>query len=670
MRNSRQALESQTVFAKLVPWAKRARARTFHIRQLDIGPRLTACFIVIILAMLVGNVVLLWEFHLAQARAERLSGVDRALITVLQVHTDLMSFHERLDGLARSQDAPALLKEVEPLRNALREETQRSRNALERLPPEVQLDPTLLPTLEAIQSALPPQLEAIAALARSRDWEAVRLRLANEIRPLESKTSTLVQDVDREVGEERAQAILSMRTAQMRILLTAPATAVLTLLIASLLGLAIRRSITQPLTRLMEGSKALARGDFHHQVAIQGEDELAHLGRVFNDTANRLAALYETLQNNEARFRLAIDTIPGYVWSALPDGSVDFINRRWLEFSGVSLGEGLGWGWEAAVHPDDAARFMDEWRAAVVSGEAMETEARVRRADGQYRWLLIRNVPLRDEGGKIVKWYGTSTDIDDRKRAEEERERLRQLEAELAHLNRVNIMGELAASIAHEVKQPLAAVATSGSACLHWLAGDAPNVEKAREAAQRIVRDGKRAAEVIDRIRALTKRVATPREKLDLNETIQEVLALVGDEAKRKSVTTRTQFADDLSPVSGDRVQLQQVLLNLVMNAMEAMSSVEERGRELVITTRNIEAGQVQVTVEDSGPGIDPNTIDKIFDPFYTTKPGGMGMGLSISRSIVEAHGGRLWATANHGPGTSFHFALPQHHDEEPNAGV
>jgi len=200
------------------------------------------------------------------------------------------------------------------------------------------------------------------------------------------------------------------------------------------------------------------------------------------------------------------------------------------------------------------------------------------------------------------------------------------------------------------------------------LAGNPANVEEAREALRDIVRDGKRAGEVIARIRALTKRTALPREKLDLNETIREVLALVGDEAKRESMVIRTQFADDLSPVLGDRVQLQQVLLNLVMNAMDAMSSAGER--QLVITTQDIDQERVQVTVEDSGTGLDPNTMARIFEPFYTTKSGGMGMGLSISRSIVQNHGGRLWATANDGPGTSFHFTLPKYQREESNAGA
>ncbi|HXY13655.1 MAG TPA: ATP-binding protein [Terriglobales bacterium] len=246
------------------------------------------------------------------------------------------------------------------------------------------------------------------------------------------------------------------------------------------------------------------------------------------------------------------------------------------------------------------------------------------------------------------------------KRAEEQREKLRQLEADLAHINRVSMMGELTASIAHEVNQPLSGVVSNASACLRWLAGDAPNLEEAREAARRIVRDGKRAAEVISRIRAMTRKAEAAREKLDLNETIRDVLALVGDEAKKNRVAIRTEFADDVSPVLGDRVQLQQVMLNLVMNGIEAMSIVGEQARELAVITRNTDSDQVQVTVQDSGVGLDPDTMPKIFDPFYTTKPSGMGMGLSITRSILQAHGGQLWAAANDGPGTSFHFTLPR----------
>jgi PAS domain S-box-containing protein len=375
------------------------------------------------------------------------------------------------------------------------------------------------------------------------------------------------------------------------------------------------------------------------------------------------------LQREFNKLQAVIETIPGYVWSALPDGSIDFINKRWLEFSGLSLQQALGWGWTAAVHPDDRAELVEAWTAAFTSGKPMETEARVGRADGQYRWMLIRNVPLHDKKGKIVKWYGKSTDIDDRKSAEEERERLRQVEADLAHINRVNMMGEFAASIAHEVNQPLSGIVSNGSACLRWLAGDTPNLEEAREAVRDIVRDGKRAGEVIARIRALTKRAAMPSEMLDLNEVIREVLVLAGERMKREDVRVQTRFANDLAPVSGDRIQLQQVVLNLVGNAIEAMSGVMNRLRELNITTRNINADQVQVSVEDSGPGLDAAAATRVFEAFYTTKASGMGLGLSISRSILQNHGGRLWATPNSGPGTSFHFTLPKYHGET-NAGV
>ena len=373
------------------------------------------------------------------------------------------------------------------------------------------------------------------------------------------------------------------------------------------------------------------------------------------------------LQRKSRELRDMIETIPAMVWTARPDGSDPFVNRRWAEFTG--LPDSAASGWTDAVHPEDRQAYADKWRASLAAGEPFESEARFRCVDGEYRWLLARAVPSRDVHGKIVRWYGLLADIADRKRAEEERERLRELETELAHINRVSMMGELAASIAHEVNQPLSGVVSNGSACLRWLAANVPNLDEAREAARRIVRDGKRAGEVITRIRALTKRASTPRERLDLNETIRDVLVLVADRAKREDVSIRTDFADDVFPVLGDRVQLQQVVLNLVMNAIEAMSTVGERPRELLMRTRNIE-DQVQVTVEDSGPGLDPNGMEKIFDPFYTTKASGMGMGLSICRSIVQSHGGRLWATAKDGPGTMFHFALPKYRGEELHAGV
>ena len=376
-------------------------------------------------------------------------------------------------------------------------------------------------------------------------------------------------------------------------------------------------------------------------------------------------ARIQRLKRGFKQLRDVVETIPAMAWTARPDGTNEFMNKRWAEFTGLSAEDTAGSGWMAAVHPEDRQILLDKWRASLNTGEPLEFEARVRSAaTGEYRWLLARGVPMRDAHGNILRWHGILTDIQDRKQAEEERERRRQLETHLAHLSRVSMMGELTASIAHEVNQPLTGIVSNGSACLRWLAGDPPNVSEVREAVGDIVRDGKRAAEVIARIRALSRRSPLPSENLNLNETIREVLVLVEDKAKRDGVRIRTQFAGDLSPVSGDRVQLQQVVLNLVMNGIEALSSVDQRARGLLISTANINGNQVLVTVKDSGAGVDPDAMAKIFEPFYTTKSGGMGMGLSICRSIVQNHGGRLWASANDGSGATFQFSLPKHREE------
>jgi PAS domain S-box-containing protein len=315
------------------------------------------------------------------------------------------------------------------------------------------------------------------------------------------------------------------------------------------------------------------------------------------------------------------------------------------------------------VHPEDLDKLLQAFARVIEQRVDSEVEFRLMMPEGTIKWVHGIGHPVLNGNGEFLEIIGTTVDITERKRAEEERARLHRLETDLAHINRVSIMGELTASIAHEVNQPLSGVVSNASACLRWLAGDTPNIEEARETARRIVRDGKRAAEIIGRIRALTKRTATPRERLDLNEAIREILPLVGDEAKKKSVTIRTCFADDISPVLGDRVQLQQVVLNLVMNGIEAMNTITDRARELVITSRNTDSDQVEVAVEDSGTGLDPEASGRIYDAFYTTKQAGMGMGLSICRSILQAHDGSLWATANHGAGTTFHFALPKEKD-------
>jgi PAS domain S-box-containing protein len=636
-------------------WVKRAEEKTLYAGRFNIGPRLILGFVFIILSMLAADAVILWQFHLVRTQAERLNGIDQKLVAVLRVHTSLLAFHDRLEELADSQDVGRLVAEGGPLRTAVLDDTSRAMNALSLPPFEPRRDPTILPTLHVIQSALPSQLEAITTLATSGDWRAVHLRLANEVTPLESLTSALVENVDREVGEEQAQTVRNIERVQRLVFVMVPLTALVTLLIAATLGVVITRSITQPLARLVDGSKALARGEFQHQVSVTGNDELAHVGRVFNDTARRLQELYANLQRSEDRLRLVIDTIPAHVWSARPDGSVDFVNQRWLETTGLTMEHARDWDWGSVVHPDDLAWYVDEWRAALAAGEPTEREVRVRGADGKYRWWLTRSVPLRDELGNIVNWYGTAIDIEERRRAEDA---LRQAQADLARVNRMTTLGELTASLAHEVNQPIAAAITNANTCLRWLARDLPDVVEARAAALRIVNDGTRAAEIIKRIRLLFKKSTPQRESVDTNEVIREMIILLRAEATGYSISVRTELAEDLPQVMGDRVQLQQVLMNLMMNSIDAMRDVDGT-RELTIKSQRGEKEELMVSVSDTGAGLPPQQADQIFNAFFTTKPHGTGMGLRISRSIIESDGGRLWAGENSPRGATFYFTLP-----------
>jgi PAS domain S-box-containing protein len=490
----------------------------------------------------------------------------------------------------------------------------------------------------------------------------------------------------------------------------------------------------------------------------------------------------DEIQKSESKLRQVIDTIPALAWCNLPDGPNEFLNKGWHEYTGLSGEESHGWGWQAAFHPDDLPPLMEKWLRMLTSGEPDEIEARLRRHDGVYRWFLIRAQPFRDEFGKIVRWYGTSTDIDDRKRAEAQLEQayLRLAEAqrlsktgsfaadllaedpnwseealrifefepstkvtvmtirdivhpedlptfdaviargiagndidfvfrivtaragikhirgmarvmtqpgshplfigavqdvtdsklaeealnrartELAEVARVTTLNTLTASIAHEINQPLSGIITNANTCVRMLSADPPNTDGACETAKRTIRDANRASEVITRLRTLYSKKELSLESMDLNEAAREVIALLSDQLQRKRVLLLTDFDNELPPVAGDRVQLQQVILNLLRNAAEAMSAVDDRPRELVITTARGDGDRVHLSVKDSGVGLDRLAADRLFQPFYTTKNDGMGIGLSISRSIIEAHEGRLWATPNDGPGATFSFSIPE----------
>jgi PAS domain S-box-containing protein len=490
----------------------------------------------------------------------------------------------------------------------------------------------------------------------------------------------------------------------------------------------------------------------------------------------------EAILASERNLGLIINTMPVLAWSALPDGTVEFFNRRWLDYTGLSPEQAQGWGWAEAVHLDDLGRMTKYWQSMITTGGPGEIEARFRRFDGDYRWFLLRADPMRDESGAIIRWYGTNTDIDDRKRAEEAlrirelnllqitetipemlwsaspdgaieycngrfldytgispeqvmsdgwmdllhpddveptvevwescvksgapyrvevrtfhaadntyrwcvtsalplldkegrivkwhgtvvdmhdwkraQEELRNTQAELARMMRVMTIGQLTASIAHEVSQPLSGIIMNASTCLRMLKSDPPNIDGARETVQRTIRDGNRASEVITRLRTLFSKKQIDVEPLDLNEAAREVIALLSGELQRNNVILKQEFNDHLPTVNGDRVQLQQVILNLIRNGSDAMVTVDDQPRQLLIRTET-DGNQVTVSVQDSGVGFSPEISDRLFESFFTTKQAGMGIGLSLSRSIVEAHRGRLWAARNDGSGATFAFSIP-----------
>ena len=623
----------------------------------------------------------------------------------------------------------------------------------------------------------------------------------------------------------------------------------------------------------------------------------------------------ERLQRSERELREVIESIPSMAWSAGADGAAEFFNGRWLAYAGLTADQAQGWGWTVAVHPDDLSVLVDYWRTVMASGQSGEIEARLRRFDGVYRWFLFRATPSLDNNGTVVKWYGTNTDIEERKRAEhalrrseaylaeaqrlthtgscaidgtsretlywseemfrlfgfdpqqglpmweqwlqrihpedcdklklagdrtflekadcdiefrivkpdgtvkqihgighpvsspsgelvqvvgtmiditerrgaeealrrsesylaqaqrlahmgswawqipgrnalylseewyriygfdpkegmptweerlqrihpedrarwqaavdraiadksaydvefrvvpprtpirfihsvgqsvlspsgelqqfvgvamdvtqirqaeEERERLGQQLAHLAHLNRVGTMGELTASLAHEINQPIGAAVTNAQACLRFLDRQQPDVAEAREAALEMARDASRAADIIERVRSLYRKGSSRLEMVEVNEVIREMIDMLRDETNRHSVTMRTDLAEGLPTVMADRVQLQQVLMNLTLNGVEAM---QDTGGELRIKSQSAEDGYVLISVTDTGVGLPTEKTDQIFNAYFTTKPHGTGLGLAITRSIVESHGGRIWATANSGPGATFQFTLPQ----------
>jgi PAS domain S-box-containing protein len=385
-----------------------------------------------------------------------------------------------------------------------------------------------------------------------------------------------------------------------------------------------------------------------------GEPHEKKVAILFNDITKRKRD-EGRLAESERRFRLLIESIPHHVWSLRTDGSLGYWNQRLVDYTGLTEEELRTGGW-AALHPGDVERVKAAWQTALPNGTKYEVEQRVRGRDGRYRRFVCRAVPVKNEQGQPVEWFGTNTDVEDRRQAGEA---LYQLQTELAHIGRVTTLGELAGSIAHEINQPLTAVVSNADAGLRWLNQSPPNVDEARKALEDIVKQGLRASEVIIRIRTLMRKGPRLSLVLNVNDLIEEILILVRPQIERRHVQLRTELATDLPSIAGDSIQLQQVVLNLVLNAIQAMDGQEEHSKELILVSRREGPHDIVISVRDSGEGIAAHQLDQLFQPFFTTKPGGIGMGLAICRSIIEAHGGRIWAVSNVNHGADFHFTLP-----------
>lgn len=536
-------------------------------------------------------------------------------------------------------------------------------------------------------------------------------------------------------------------------------------------------------TRSLRAHDGVYRWHLNQAVALRdAEGKVVKFVGTTTDIDDQKRAEHE-MRASETNLRQIIDGIPGFVCTLSPDGQIELPNRRMLEYFGKTIEEVNFWATNDIVHPDDLPRVAAEMRHSFATGTLFDSELRYRRADGVYRWFHVLILPFRDPEGRVIRSYGLITEIEDRKRAENELKRsearhrvvvetasdavvsideggaiilanpatkrifgyapedligkpltilmpgaarklhdsglkqyletgtkrlnwqgtemtamrangeefpaavsfgemivgqrrvftgfirdisekkraeaeLRNTQAELSRMMRVMTIGQLTASIAHEVSQPLSGIIMNASTCLRMLKSAPPNIDGARETAQRTIRDGNRASEVITRLRTLFSKKQIDVESVDLNEAAREVIALMSGELQRNDVILKSEFGDDLPAINGDRIQLQQVILNLLRNGSDAMNGIEDRPRNMVVRTE-LEDGHVRLSVRDSGVGFSPDVAGQMFEPFYTTKSDGMGVGLSVSRSIIEANRGRLWATANDGPGATFAFSIP-----------
>jgi PAS domain S-box-containing protein len=371
----------------------------------------------------------------------------------------------------------------------------------------------------------------------------------------------------------------------------------------------------------------------------------------------RTAELQESnleIHEREQQLRLLTEAIPQQIWRTDAAGEIEYCNQHLVDYLGILANRLHGNAFFKVLHPEDEPLFRREWESALDSGSKFEIEARVRAADGVYRWFLVRSIPQRSAEGAINRWYGIHIDIEEQRRAQQS---LTLAQENLSQLTHTLGMAEMAASIAHELNQPLTAVVTHAYACREWLQSKPANLEKASSTAEKIVQESTRASAVVKRVRALFRKEAVLREPTDMNRLIRDLARLLREESIRRDMSIKLALAQDLPAIEVDPVQIQQVLLNLAVNGMDAMI----RGtapRQLTIRSEKQGDGVVRISVEDRGPGIAPEIAGRLFEPFFSTKPEGVGMGLAICRSIVEAHDGQLTAANSQNGGAIFQFTL------------
>lgn len=389
------------------------------------------------------------------------------------------------------------------------------------------------------------------------------------------------------------------------------------------------------------------------------QELLSHCRDVLQGDLQTLARLRNELEEQRAQLAELFARVPEAVVMVDRDAGITRVNPEFTKIFGYTTAEAIGRRIEDLITPDDLQEEVESFRYRMFQkGEVFAVETVRRHKNGTPVPVSLICVPVSSQGSGNIG-YVIYRDITETRRHQEEQRRYHEIQLQLAHANRVTTLGQLSASIAHELNQPLTGIITNCGTCSRMLTSDPPDLDGARDAVRRTLRDGQRATDVVARLRALFDKTAPPSERVDLGEATREVIALSQSEIQNSRVSVRTEFAEDLHCVTADRVQLQQVVLNLLRNALDAMRAVDDRPRELLIRTEPEEGDQVRLSVTDAGVGFDPEATHRLFDAFYSTKDDGMGVGLAVSRSIIENHQGRLWAVLNDGPGATFSFSIP-----------